>query len=105
MLGLYHAIRWIDDLQLINVDLEVDSKKVVDYFNKGGGDITKFGLIMDSTIQLCSSHLTNSQLEFIRSQVNEVTHKLAKATTSLPSFYIFDESPTCITDMINNEMI
>ena len=34
-LGLYHAIRWIHKLQLANVDFEVDSKRVADYFNKG----------------------------------------------------------------------
>jgi len=27
-LGLYHAIWWIHELQLTNVDFEVDSKKV-----------------------------------------------------------------------------
>jgi hypothetical protein len=39
-------------------------KKVVDYFNKGGGDISEFGLIMDSSTQY-GSHLTNSYVEFI----------------------------------------
>lgn len=37
-----------------NVDFEVDSKIVADYFNRGGGDVTEFGLIMDSSIQFCS---------------------------------------------------
>ena len=32
-LGLYHAIQWIHEVQLTNVDFEVDSKRVVDYFN------------------------------------------------------------------------
>nr|ABN05778.1 Polynucleotidyl transferase, Ribonuclease H fold [Medicago truncatula] len=34
-LGLHHAIRWIHELQLTNVDFEVDSKRVADYFNNG----------------------------------------------------------------------
>jgi len=34
-LRLYHVIRWINELQLTNVDFEVDSKIVADYFNKG----------------------------------------------------------------------
>jgi len=91
-LRLYHAIRWINKLQLTNVDFEVDSKTVVDYFNKGRGDITEFGSIMDNNIQFCNIVLTNSHVEFIRRQVNEVAHELAKATTLFPSFHIFDES-------------
>jgi len=104
-LGLHHAIRWICELQLTNVDFEVDSKRVVDYFNKGRGDVTKFGSIMDSSIQLCSTYLTNSHVEFIRRQANEVAHALAKAATSSTSFHVFDDIPTCITDLIFNERI
>jgi len=63
-LGLRHAIRWIHELQLTNVDFEVDSKRVADYFNKGRRDVTEFGSIMDSNIQLCSNYLTNSRVEF-----------------------------------------
>lgn len=104
-LGLYHAIRWINELQLTNVDFEVDSKTIADYFNKGRGDDTEFGSIMDQSIQFCNTFLTNSHVEFIRRQANEVAHELAKAATLLPSFHIFDEIPTCITDVIFNEMI
>jgi ribonuclease HI len=103
-LGLYHAIGWVHELQLENVDFEVDSKSVVDYFNKGRGDVTEFGSIMDSSIQLCRSFLTNSHVEFTRRQVNEVAHTLAKAATSSSSIRIFDEIPTCI-ELIFNEMI
>lgn len=39
-LGLYHAMRWISDLQLPNVDFEVDSKQVTDYFNRGAMKIS-----------------------------------------------------------------
>jgi len=99
-LCLHHAIRWICELQLTNVDFEVDSKKVADYFNKGRGDVTEFGSIMDSSIQLCSTYLTNSHFEFIRRQTNEVAHALAKTATSSTSFHIFDDILSCITDLI-----
>lgn len=46
-LRLYHAIRWILELQLANVDFEIDSKRVVDYFNRVKGDITKFDSIFN----------------------------------------------------------
>jgi hypothetical protein len=49
-LGLYHAIWWFTELQLTNVDFEEDSKTVADYFNKGRGDITEFGSILDNSI-------------------------------------------------------
>ncbi|XP_024626609.1 uncharacterized protein [Medicago truncatula] len=104
-LGLYHAIRWIHELQLKNVDFEVDSKRVADYFNKGRGDVTEFGSIMDSSIHFCRSFLTKSHVEFTRRQANEVAHTLAKAATSSSSFRIFDEIPTCITELIFYEMI
>jgi len=46
----YHVVQWIHDLQLANVDFEVNSKKVADYFNRVGRDITKLGLIIDTNI-------------------------------------------------------
>ncbi|XP_039687155.1 uncharacterized protein [Medicago truncatula] len=70
-LALNHAIRWIHELQLSNVDFEVDSKRVADYFNKGRGDVTEFGSIMDSSSSFCNGYLTNSHVEFIRRQANE----------------------------------
>lgn len=38
-LGLYYPIWWIHYLRLQNVDFEVDSKRVADYFNRSKGDI------------------------------------------------------------------
>jgi len=64
--GLYQTIRWIHELQLTNVDFEVDSKRVADYFNKGRGDIAEFGSIIDCSIKFCNSYLTNSHVEFIK---------------------------------------
>jgi ribonuclease HI len=85
-LALHHAIRWIHELQLSNVDFEVDSKRVADYFNNGREDVTEFGSIMDSSVQFCNIYLTNSHVEFIRRQTNEVAHALARAATSSTSF-------------------
>ncbi|CAJ2674072.1 unnamed protein product [Trifolium pratense] len=45
-LGLLHAIKWVSELQLDAVDFALDSKLLVDYFNKGGCDITEFGDII-----------------------------------------------------------
>jgi len=42
---MYHAMRWINELQLPNVDFEVDSKLVADYFNWSNKDITKLYIV------------------------------------------------------------
>jgi len=105
VLGLHHAIRWVHELQLKNVDFEVDSKLAADYFNRGNGDITEFGVIMDCNMHYCSFYLPNSHVEFSKRQANGVAHKLAKTSLSESSFRIFDYVPTCINDLISNEML
>jgi ribonuclease HI len=40
VMGLYHAIKWVRELQLSNVDFDMDAEKVLDYFNKGRNDIS-----------------------------------------------------------------
>lgn len=44
-LGPYHTMLWINDIQLTNVDIEVDSKEVIDYYVRNRGDSTEFSLI------------------------------------------------------------
>lgn len=46
---------------------------------------------MDNNIQFYNILLTNSHIEFIRRQTNEVVHELTKTATLIPSFHIFDE--------------
>jgi hypothetical protein len=104
-LGLHHIIRWVHELQLQNVDFEVDSKRVADYFNQGNGDFTEFGVIMDSNRHYCSLYLQNSRVEFSKRQVNGVAHELAKAALSESSFRIFYYVSTCINNLISNEML
>ncbi|AES74135.1 hypothetical protein MTR_3g116210 [Medicago truncatula] len=53
-LSLHHDIQWVRELQLSNVDFEFDTKKVVDYFNKGNNDISEFGAIMDKCRKNCN---------------------------------------------------
>jgi hypothetical protein len=76
---------------LILIDFEVDSKRVADYFNQGNGDITEFGIIMDSNRHYCSLFLPNSHVEFTRRQANGVAHELANTALSEDSFRIFDD--------------
>jgi hypothetical protein len=66
----------IQDLQLINVDFKVDSKRAVDYFKQTSGDITEFGVIMDNNKHFCNDlHLTNSLVEFkhnVSTRINDL---------------------------------
>lgn len=49
-MDLLHAINWMHDLQLVNVDFELDTKIVVDYFNNCQHNITGFCSILDECI-------------------------------------------------------
>jgi len=103
-LGLLSAIRWLKDLHINNVVFESDSKRVVDSFHSNRKDEYDFGAIIRECRNSFSSFFTNSQVEFIRRQANEVTHSLARAAPLLPSFHLFTEMPHCIDSIIVNEM-
>lgn len=60
---------------------------------------------MDSNRHYCSLFLPNSHTEFFRRQANEVAHELAKASLFEPNFRIFYDVPTCINDLIANEIL
>jgi len=102
---LYHAIQWIRELQLSNVDFEMGAKKVVDYFNKGRNAISEFGTIMDECRKSCYNYFENSKVEFSQRQANVVAHTLAREATSLASPHIFDNVPSCISTLIFNEKL
>jgi hypothetical protein len=51
------------------------------------------------------SHFENFRVEFIRRHTNETVHALVKVVTSLADTHIFIEIPTCIQDVIMNEML
>jgi hypothetical protein len=75
-LVLSHVIRWVHELKLTNVNFELDAKKVVDYFKRGGNDISEFGAIVEDCRRSCNLYFKNIKVEFSRREVNEVTHTL-----------------------------
>jgi len=77
VLGLSHAIHWVRDLQLMNVDFELDAKQVVDYFNGGYDAFSEFGAIIEDCRRRCQAHFLNSKVEFSLRQANGVAHTLA----------------------------
>lgn len=69
-MGLLHVINLVHDLQLSNVDFELDMKIVVDYFNNGNNNITKFGTILHECKRCCNLFFTNFHVEISRRQAN-----------------------------------
>jgi hypothetical protein len=69
------------------VDFALDSKTVVDYFHKGGSNITEFGDVLNECIR--KSYFENSRVEFNRRQANEVAHALARVAPSIARSHIF----------------
>lgn len=104
-LGLFHAIQWVQELQLTNVDFELDAKKVVDYFHKGSNDVSEFGAILEECKRCCNLYFENSKVEFSRRQANEVAHTLAREALFLASPHVFNDIPLCILTLINNEKL
>lgn len=82
--------RVVKDLQINNVIFEVNSKRVVENFNKNKVDEFEFGpIISDCRHVLSFFFFTNSWIEFIRRQTNEIAYCLAKVATSYSSFHVF----------------
>jgi len=102
-LELSHAIHWVRELQLTDVDFELDAKKVVDYYNGGHNNISEFGAIIDKCKRCCFSCFENSKVEFRRRQANDVAHTLAREVTFLSSPHVFNDVPLCIETLTINE--
>ncbi|GAU39501.1 hypothetical protein TSUD_68650 [Trifolium subterraneum] len=93
-MGLLRALKWIDELQLHNTDVEVDCKRVVDGLNSKRNINSDFGAILSDCRSLLATNLVNSNVKFIRRQANEVAHSLARVATSSASFQNFIDIPT-----------
>lgn len=104
-LGLYYAFEWLSDMQLDHVNFETDSKITHDAFHSRKVDDSEFGQIISACQSLFSTHFTNSRVEFIRRQANEVAHALAGEATLLASPITYFNPPRCINNIIFNEML
>jgi len=104
-LGLFYALEWLGNMGFDNDDFSLDSKITTDAFNSRRVDITKFGQVLSACRQLFDTKFTNSKVEFIRRQTNEVTHHLAGVAALLTSLTIYTNVPRCIEQIIDNEML
>ena len=86
-LGLLHAMQWVIELNLVNMDFGTYSKVVAYSIYKGDGVFDFMTIIHDSR-HLLMTELTNSDVKFIRRQSNGVAHSLAKDALCHASFPI-----------------
>jgi len=64
VVGLYHALEWLSDMRLDNVDFALNSKSTVDAFNNPRPDIYEFGLIIYARRSFLKLKFTSSNVEF-----------------------------------------
>jgi len=103
-MGLLTAMQWVKDLHLLNMDFEMDSKTVVDSVYGESNDVSNYMAIINDCRHMLATDLANSDLNFIRRQANGAAHSLAKEGSSNPSFHIYYNIPSCISDILINEM-
>jgi hypothetical protein len=66
--------------------------------------VSELGAIINDCRCILTTDFVNFHVKFIRRQVNEVVHSLARITSLLASVHIFNDIPTCIQTIIINEM-
>jgi len=103
VIGFHTVLRWMTDLHYDNIDFALDSKIVVDHFRSSVEDDSEFGCIMHACRQLFENSFQNSHVEFNRRQANEVTHELARVAPYNANSHVYDNVPSCISSLIDNE--
>ncbi|XP_058778870.1 uncharacterized protein LOC131652897 [Vicia villosa] len=103
-LGLFKTLKWVHELGFDNMDFELDAKRVVDNVTNPKPNDSDFGAITGECNRLMALLFRNSHVKFVRRQANEVAHALARVAPSFASFHNFLEIPTCIQNIVINEM-
>lgn len=96
-LTLLEAIKWLKDLDVEQVLIEMGNLRVV----QGLKDSTEFGSILLSCRSLLDN-IPNFQINFVRRQENIVAH--SRASMDYACFQVFFYVPSCIAGHIMNEM-
>lgn len=99
-----HALQWVAELRLDDMDFSLDSKAVMDAFNDVENNSTDFGNIIILCRQLFTNYFHDSKVKFSRRQVNRVAHELAQATRLETSSQLFDDVLPYIYDLFCNKM-
>ena len=103
-MGLRDAILWLGQLGLSKVQIELDSKLVVESILDRTNSQSEFGTI----INICRSLLeqfSNFKISFVMRQANYVVHGLARESKLYARHHVFDSIPSCINSILLNEII
>ncbi|RWR76746.1 LINE-1 reverse transcriptase isogeny [Cinnamomum micranthum f. kanehirae] len=90
-IGLREALSRIHSMGMDNVIFEMDAQEVVHAMKNSRSDISEFGSIIQACISLLSTG--NFHVDFIKRQVNEVAHALARASHSHASLSVWPVPP------------
>ena len=77
--------------------------RVVNHFKSDIADHSEFNCIISACRQLFIDSFQNSYVEFNRRQANGVAHELAQVAPSHASSHVYDDVPSCIRFLIDNE--
>lgn len=100
---LLQAIAWVRDIGVDRVIFESYCKRAVDDVNSANQNIIEFGSII-SQCKYILYIFPNFQVKFIKMQANVVAHTLARTSMLSDSLCYYDYAPTCISNVIMNEM-
>jgi hypothetical protein len=77
----------------------------MDNFKNNWRNESVFGDMIKDCKNVYWSYFTNSLVEFKFWEANEVVYNLTKVAPCLANFQIFTDIPTCIQNLIINEML
>lgn len=103
-LDLQTSIKCVHDLGFDNMNFELEAKNVADNMINQQPNDSDLGATMLECNRLLAPFFRNYHVKFVRREVHEVVCVLAHAAPSLASFHNFNDVPTCIQDLISNEM-
>jgi ribonuclease HI len=101
---LLDTLRELEQRGISHVVVETDSKSLVDAIHHLHVGSSEFSLLVCQIKNVLFAN-PNFMVRFVKRQANIVAHTLAMAAISRPRRCTFDRLPTCIAQLLNNEMI
>lgn len=101
--GLLQGLKWAVYSSYDLVHFELDCKQVVEDVQQTTSDSTEYGCILKECRAILSLK-NNYKVVFARRQANGSAHALAKASTLHATRNVFRSVPSCIWNIVCNEM-
>jgi ribonuclease HI len=101
--GLLITLKWLQQLHIERVEIEMDCMEVVNSVVSKDRNVTEYGTAIEQC-QCLLNLFPNCKVSYIRRQANRVAHELARVARFYASPHIYDYCPPCIEHIIINEM-